>query len=483
MKTRSRVALAAALVSVSTGCVHAPIWGGGAYDGSNVREARPGAIRYYLAKDVIEVQAEVTLRRETTVIARKDGAGRYRFELWVRMGLLWSRATLTPRTVADTAAFFQVELAPRLTSADALRVEIGEDGRLRAVNAESASQLGEALSQGIEVAAAAATGVAGMLAGAPPELTSQVQGLFEGEAAEAPGLEASLRASSVETLYLLAEDPEARAIWARRLRAEAAHRRREVGLQELEDRLSAPDQEAVGGERLSQVDAMVKRAVAEREAMSAALAARRAELWKARRLGAEERTERLKMVLELADIPPPGALSEGLRPSEVRQRLLHHPRMARLYEEARVAFTLEMPALPEGDPNAVAAPPRPGHGTSEEGRLYYRQSYPGVMRVYAGVVRPPREAVGQRPPAAWMDEEQIGLVEEQVMDLVPAHGPRLYVTFTARDFSERKLSLSFDEKGRLRTFERSGSAALTGAARALGPAVRETIKRGVESRE
>lgn len=458
------------------GCAHAPVRGSGGYDVSSAGKAERSAIRYFLAKDVIVVEAEVTRRRETTVVAQKDGAGRFTFEPRTRIHLSGARATLTPRTVADASAFFQVELSHGGASADALTVEVGEDGLLRAVNAESRSQAGALLEQGIRVAAAAAS-VAGGLSGAPAELVSQVQSLFSAEEARAPGLSASLAGAPLLTLYLLQEDPAARALWTRRLDVEAQRGRRAADRERLEDEIAGGKRAEVQDleARLGLVDAADKRASAAQQALTAALEERRDELMRTRHLGSEEIRDRVTMVLDLADAPPKEALESGLAPTEVRRRLAGYPRMARLYEETRVAFTLEMPPIAADDPNAV--PPADGRDPGRgEGRFYFRQSYPGVMRVFAGAMRPPRAALeatrpGSGSAAESADEEQIRVVEERIVDLVPPSAPRLFVTFSSRDFTERKLSLQLDDKGRVRRIERSGGAAWAGAAGTLGPAL------------
>lgn len=470
----NRLVATVVLSLLHAGCAHAPVRGSGGYDVSSAGKAERSAIRYFLAKDVIVIEAEVTRRRETTVVAQKDGAGRFTFEPRTRIHLSDARATLTPRTVADASAFFQVELSHGGASADALTVEVGEDGLLRAVNAESRSQAGALLEQGIRVAAAVAS-VAGGLSGAPAELVSQVQGLFSAEEARAPGLSASLAAAPLLTLYLLQEDPAARALWARRLDVEARRGRRAADRARLEDEIAGGSRAEVQDveARLGLVDAADKRASAEQQALSGALEERRDELMRTRHLGSEEIRDRVTMVLDLADAPPSEALESGLGPAEVRRRLAGYPRMARLYEETRVAFTLEMPPIAADDPNAV--PPADGRDPGRgEGRFYFRQSYPGVMRVFAGAMRPPRTALAaprSGSAAESADEEQIRLVEERIVDLVPPSAPRLFVTFSARDFTERKLSLQLDAKGRVRRIERSGGAAWAGAAGTLGPAL------------
>lgn len=499
-------AFALALGALATGCGATRVTSGGPFAGAV--STPEGTIRYALSKSVVTVEAVVT--RGASGAVTFDGND---FSVDTKLVRKDARASIEISSVADEDQFFTLRLEHGGTSDDDLSVQIAPNGVLRSIGVSSTSQLGTTIKNVATVASSAAAAIAAAalsgdprrqaaalvcekLAGdagtpgrcpaagpppaapAPPTRTG-LKGESKGGAGGAPAAprcdklaERSLGELSMENLYFLARSLQNRQLWQERRDAEGRLQERICRRIDLERQVErAPSRDLPELQARLDTQVLLERAArvdlrAASEELDAAVRAFQLETG----IDSPPQTEAVRMTFELDEIPSPdmlrGALTPdattrvtGMTPTQVRAALKAYPRMLELYDRTGIALTLTpAPYIARGgtvwEPGAPDAP---------KTHIYYRPAYTAVLTTFS-TVRVADEQGGEQELLRFFS----AVTDEIIHPKMPVQG----LAFEPADFAERRISLGFDDKGRLSWFEQSGKASVVGATTAAAEAVR-----------
>lgn len=464
----------AALWGVLTGCRPAPVSLGPL---PAPAPEHPGGLRYYLAKDLAIVEADVTEYIETRIesdgggiLAERTETGRSAAEIKVSL-----------RTTADPEFVYILNPAPRRLKDQALAVRVGDNGLLTSVELETKDRSGEILVQIARIAGQIAGAAAGFRGpeGFDPSAVARLLPDPDSSPAVLQRRERRLEALPLEALYFLQESAAGRDAWATVERLEDELEERRSALREQTD-AAAGAREAAGfnlaEKRAGFVEETIvfleKQAAAARSAFESAHKRFAAE----RRIGRETRRRKIRRHLEITDLPPSAVVSGAGGEDRIIEVLKEDfPRAFELYQEAGIVASFD-PAVAVG-PESGKRREDPGslRKGKDELRIFYREPVPGFLRIFAWTeeVRPEEKCFAAvfRP------------VEETLIFAVHPGWPVRSIACDRRIFSSQSLKLAVNNQGRVvgiaRTATSAGDGIFSGWAEALSAVrgeIEETLK-------
>ena len=460
----------AAVWGLMTGCKPAPV-GLGPFQAP--ASEHPGGLRYYLARDFVVVEADVTEFIETRVVA--DGGKPLREE--TETGIFSTKASVSLKTSADPANVYVLDVAPRGASDQSMAVRVGDNGLLSSVDFVSKARSAEILVQVARVVGEVAGAAAGFR-GSPGYDPGGIVRALAAPGPEKPSTADSerrkqlLESLSLEALYFFQESAAARALWGEVDRLE----------DELSDRrgaLRGPTDEAVGASEPARYSLAEKRAeflegsirFLEKQAEQARTAfdAAAEKFAAAEGFGRTTRERTVRRHLGITDLPPSavlaGASDEGQVVAALEKKF---PRALDLYRETGIVVVFD-PALavPE-NPGQQDAGPAPAK--NKEVRVYYREPIPGFLRIYSWLAAADREAKQFHRIFTRLDEKLVFVIHPGT--------PVLNVGYDRKAFSSRNMQLVINGQGRVVGLSKSAASAAAasaaGAASALA-AIRDAV--------
>lgn len=514
-------ALSLTLGAALAGCGGTRLTSGGPFSGAVTTPE--GTVRYSLSKSVVTVEATVTHGASGKVTFDGD-----EFSVDTKLARKDAKAQISISSVADEDQFFTLRLEHGGSSDDSLSVELAPNGQLRSIGVTSTSQLGTTVKNVVTIAASAAAAIgAAALSGdprrqaaalvceklaieagtpgrcpaasptpapapspAPPPPTrtktdtqaGTKAGVARGDtkAGATPTsqvtcdrrTEQSLTELSTANLYFLARSTRNRRLWLDRRDAEGRLQERTCRRIELEQKV---ERAAAGdlGEARAKLYSQIQLETAARtdlrtasEELDTAVRAFQLETG----IDGPTRTEVVRMTFDLNDIPSPdmlaGAVSPdpttrvaGMTDTQVRAALASFPRMLELYDRTGIALTLTpAPYIARG--GTVWEVAEPGERKTH---IYYRAAYTALLTTYA-TSRTSDEQGGEQELLRFFSV----VSDEVIHPKMPVQG----IAFEPAAFAERKISLGFDDKGRLVRYEQTGKSSVVGATATAADALR-----------
>lgn len=459
--------LALFLTVLPVGCAGTQLVGGGPYGAQPAPSA--GAVRYALAKSVISVEVTVTKQANGKVkLTRVDDVGDFSVDSEPK----WkeSKAKVSVLTAADDTQFFTLKLELGDASEDNLTVKTTPGGLLKSVEVGSISQAGAIVKSTVTFVASVAAVVAGAVLG-PNELSDQVVGAnvvckrFSADAGCTLHERATLSRLPLAALYFLAEKDAvaARRNWRRQreLEARVEHLRKErITVEDSIAKAGKPEVEVLKI-KLGLITDALNTTRQELKTLTDAVDESFKTFQKKKKIDPESHQEDLRLTFDLNEIPPPGEFADSpigeLEPSAARKVLAAKPAYARMlafYDAAGIFLTLtERPQIV----SALESPPA-GDPSTPEGRIFYRQAHFATLSTYV------KQVVADK---GGEEKQVIRLTAATLEELVDPRAPALAITFEPKSFAQRKMSIEFDDRGRLVTVQQSGSSALAGATSAV----------------
>ncbi len=505
-------ALSLTLGAALAGCGGTRLTSGGPFSGAVTTPE--GTVRYSLSKSVVTVEATVTHGASGKVTFDGD-----EFSVDTKLARKDAKAQISISSVADEDQFFTLRLEHGGSSDDSLSVELAPNGQLRSIGVTSTSQLGTTVKNVVTIAASVAAAIgAAALSGdprrqaaalvceklsieagtpgrcpaasptpapapspAPPPPTRTKADTQAGTKAGATPTslvtcdrrtEQSLAELSTANLYFLARSPRNRRLWLDRRDAEGRLQERTCRRIELEQKV---ERAAAGdlGEARAKLFSQIQLETAARtdlrtasEELDTAVRAFQLETG----IDGPTRTEVVRMTFDLNDIPSPdmlaGAVSPdpttrvaGMTDAQVRAALKSFPRMLELYDRTGIALTLTpAPYIARG--GTVWEVAEPGERKTH---IYYRAAYTALLTTYA-TSRTSDEQGGEQELLRFFSV----VSDEVIHPKMPVQG----IAFEPAAFAERKISLGFDDKGRLVRYEQTGKSSVVGATTTAADALR-----------
>ncbi|MBK8254424.1 MAG: hypothetical protein IPK82_17360 [Polyangiaceae bacterium] len=506
------VAVLAAAGALSLGCTGTRVISGGPFSGAVTTQE--GTLRYSLSKSVVTVEATVT----------RGASGRVTFDgndfvVDTKVVRKDARAEVTIGSMADEDQFFTLRLEHGNSDDDSLSVEIAPNGVLRSIGVTNTSQLGNTVKNVATIVGSVAASIALATLGSDPKklaaalvceklasdagtpgrctLETPVRTpapvapttpttRTKGDAtppptttpppATKPGCdkrtETSLAELSMANLYFLARSPKNRRLWQERRDVEGRLTDRTCRRTEVEHQLerttgtNADDLKSRLAVLIDLENAARRDLRTASEELDAAVRAFQLETG----IDGPTRTETVRMTFDLNEIPPPDILRRAARPepperrfgmtdTETRAALQAYPRVLELFDRTGMALTITPPpyiarggTLWEGSPTGEV-----------KTHIYYRPAYTAVLTTYAT-----QRAIDEQGG----ETELLRFFSVTSDEVIHPKMPVLGFAFDPVDFGERKISLGFDEKGRLVRFEQSGKSSALNASGAAADAVR-----------
>jgi hypothetical protein len=389
------------------------------------------AVRYYPGKDVVIVTVVETVTASASV--EDDGTA---FKLR-RSSTTKRDGSVVLKTVADTAQPQSIDLLAKGLTDTSFAVELTEDSLLKSVNLSSSGRFGDIL-MSVAKFAGAALAVAALATGTK---TSGCNG-------HAP----DFAAVSTNGRYFIEQSTAGCALATQIVADQRVVTQRERELHGIEDLVvGATATELPPLQRRltlahASLDAAAKALTARTQAFATALTAFEQE----QGLGNVPRGQTTRTdVLQMPDLPPTGTITEGMTLPLAQAALAGHPTALATLDRLKVAITLE--PLPKG----VAGGATKDDTDSKTLKVCFRQSVPLQLRVF---LFSSETAVlnddGSAPPTA----PKIRLVSTSIENILHADAALTCPTFKTSAFSDRKLALAFDSKGRPQKIEREGKS-------------------------
>jgi hypothetical protein len=527
---RSWMAMPILFGALAVGCTGTRVMSGGPY--TSAAQTPEGTLRYSLPKSVVTVEATVTKGASGKVTF--DGN---EFSVDTRLVRKDAQAVVSIGNVVDENQFFTLKIEHGSSSDDSLTVDIAPNGLLRSLGVISTSQalttaknvvtaaaslvaLVTAATLGPDPKRQAAALICEKLASeagtpgrcpvaitpssaAPPPvrpLVGPTKGESKGDSRNPPPVlpqpqprpqpsappssaaagcdrstETSLGELSMANLFFLARSQKHRRLWLDRRDAEARLQERICRRLELErtaERASIRDLEDVRNKLLMQLEL---EAAARADLRTAAEDLDRAlhDFQLATGIDGPARTEVVRMTFELDDIPPPDVLRKALSPErastvagmseqEVRSVLVPYSRMLELYDRTGIALTITPPPISVRGTTTWS----PTTADEPKTRIYYRPSYTVALTTYA-MQRTADDQGGE--------QDLLRFFAVASDDVMHPRMPVMGFSFEPSYFTERQLSLAFDDRGRLVRYEQSGKSSIVGASQAAVEAV-QTVR-------
>jgi hypothetical protein len=274
----------------------------------------------------------------------------------------------------------------------------------------------------------------------------------------------------VATLYYLYEDKAHRTLWLTH-RELVAQRSRHLDERRAVARAitSLPQSERGNAEsQLKLISSVLEIEEKDLAAISEALEASVKAFRKRVRLDAEPMNQDLRFTFELSDIPGQHlfdkAMRDGMEEADVRKALgAAFPKMMAFFEATKSILTISpMPAMATAPVEASAA-----EDSAPAARIFYRPAYSAVLTTY-GMVSVPEAGATAKP--------LLRFVKADVESVLNPAAPVLSLRFEPSDWAERKLSVSFDESGRLAKLEQSGKSEAAAMADAAAEAAKASTQ-------
>ena len=448
----------AVLLGVMMGCKPAPVSLG---PFPAPAPEHPGGLRYYLGKDLVVVEAEVTEFVETRVVC-PDGKI---LKEQTDTGLTAADITVSLKTTADPEYVYILDPAPRGLKDQSLAVRVGDNGLLTSVDLESKDRSGETLMQIARVVGQLAGAAAGFR-GQDGFDTSGIArslprpGSAEPTPAETMRRDRRLESLSVETLYFLQESAAARELWAKTGRLEDELAGRRAALRGQTD-TAAGALEAVrfslAEKRAEFFEGTIEFLENQVEKARAAFETALQKFVAAKGFGRETRKRPLHLYLEISDLPPSAVLAGAAGEDQIVAALeKKFPRALSLYREAGIVVTFD-PAIAVPQPLAVSPAEKENLRTRKnELRVFFREPVPGFLRVQAWTVGVRRDRKQFAPAFGPVDEKWVFVVHPGL--------PVCSVGCDRKAFSSQNLQLEINGQGRVVGIIRSATSSLAGAA-------------------
>ncbi len=448
--------LGAAVWGLMTGCAPAG-------RGPSAAPKPPGGLRYYLARDFVVVEADITEFVETRIETGADGL----LKPVTESGIFAVKASVGLETSADPSRFYVLDAAPRGTADHSLAVRVGNNGLLTSAEFATKDKSAEILVQVARLVGAAAGAAAGFRGG-----------LNEGtKKTEVSGAGARRRLESLplEHRYYLQESSFGRELWeeADGIDKELAGRREALRRARDEaEETTEPSRYSFAEKRAAFLEGSIRFLEKQGETARAAFTSAAAKFSAAEGIGRTTRERKVRRHLDISDLPPSAALTGASDEAGITEALEGaSPRALDLYRETGIAVAFDPdPALP-GIPDRPAADPAPAG--KKEIRIFYREPVPGFLRVYSWREAVDREAGRFRPVFARLDEKLVFSVHPQA--------PVLSAGFDRKAFSSRNMQLTVNAQGRVVGLSESAASIPVAAASGTAAAFEEIRKNAASS--
>jgi hypothetical protein len=423
--------------------------GGSAAGGTttNTVVEQESGLQYWLPVDVAVVQATVTKTVTREIVL---GEVNQKPALVTKTSTKAEReGTLSVRTLADRGGpAYTLDIKPGRLRDTSLGIEVSSAGLLRSVSPASTGRAGnviQAVARFVGTGLSLATGLPFL----PLKLDAQKWSVLQ----EGP-LKLALKCDPFEepftTLPLrvrafVSKSEEGCGLLLEIMQREAALKRHEQQRMELELTLETVSEQELPKlrERIQAIKAAIRSTQAELTARQARFAALLEAFVADQELGVTSRADDYALVLQLNEIPASaGDLSKA--PYENARKF---------FGETGIVVTAQVvTGPPEG-------PATPGARSRNSVRIFYRQSLPIRFRIEASRAEKP-------------ELSNLQLLSETIADVVMPGTTAHYVDFDSSAFADRKLTLTFDDRGRPLRLERSGTSAGAAVAVAVSDATR-----------
>jgi hypothetical protein len=436
----------------------------------------PGGLRYFLGKDQVIVEADVTEFVENKLIEVNK-----RLEEEFSAGIFAVKAAVSLKTVADPENVYLLDIVPRGLKDHSLTVQIGENGLLTSVNVESKDRTGEALLQIGKAVGAIAGTVIGLRA-VPADFGKEIVDMML-LSETTPGVKAiradkdktrmgeRIESLPPEAFFYLQESKGGRALWAEVDRLEQDVIARKAAFQESLDN-AARETHANG---ISLAENQIKfredalhfletRLKAAQDAFEAALD----RFVKSRKLGRTTKDRKVIRLFEIKDLPPAGVLMKlqspdgGIKVAEIPDALKDYQGMLDLFKEAKIILTfdpaLDIPADRAGSKGETSA-----ENQGRSARIYYREPIPGLLRIFSPTTSPNQNRKDFI--------EVFSKTEERPVAVLHPGTPVRSVGYESKAFSSQNIRLTIDAHGRIIGLTKAASSSAAGAATGVAGAL------------
>jgi hypothetical protein len=459
-----------AIWGLMTGCKPAPV-GLGPF--SAPAPEHPGGLRYYLAKDFVVVEADVTEFVETRVVP--EGGKTLREE--TETGISSTNASISLKTTADPTRVYILDVAPRGASDQSMAVRVGDNGLLSSVDMESKDRAAEILVQVARVVGEFAGAAAGFRGSSGVDSGGIVRALTapgpeKASTADTGRRKRCLEALSLEALYFLQESAAARELWGEVDRFEDELSDRRGALRGHTDEAAEalePARYSLAEKRAEFLEGSIRFLEKQAEQARTAFEAAARKFAADEGFGQKTRERKVRRHLEITDLPPSAVLAGAADEDQIVAALeKKFPRALDLYRETGIAVAFD-PAL-----NVSNGPAQPGAGPApakrKEVRVYYREPIPGFLRIYSWTDMVDRDSKQFHRMFTRLDEKWIFVIHPGT--------PVLNVGYDRKAFSSRNMQLVINGQGRVVGISKSATSAsaasAAGAAAALA-AIRDEI--------
>ncbi|MBA2565936.1 MAG: hypothetical protein H0V09_11025 [Gemmatimonadetes bacterium] len=429
-------------------------------------------LRYYVARDLLEVDARVTKRRQVVWKAEGDQDCKPHAldPRWLQ-----TRWNVSVSTVADRNRVYRLALDPSSSAAQSLRVTVSESGLLSAFNYSAEDKRGEIIVSVLRGVA----GIAGTVVGlAPtlgePDITADAQrdstapSMADSQAVD-PG--ECFRRSSRQAAALL----EAHGVLETEIKDTQAARARILAEAE------SPGLSSPALRRLRDRDDMLQRRVAvltgRLEVVRAEIASGMATHAAQHGVGVTDSVVQVVTTLDLAEVPPDSLLLRAtpLTFDAARAILVRANRTAAVTLLDRAKLLLVLGHLP---PSATARPApdsrdgslgcREVEDEADCVRIRFRESIPRVLKVF---VPDSASATDAAPPPRGPSNAILRQRETRTIPLMSSADPILNVAFPAKALGKRLVNLTFGNRGNLVGVEQTSDAPNAALASTLAASV------------
>jgi hypothetical protein len=397
--------------------------------------ANRDGLRYYLARDVLLVDADVTFRRGTTWAKRgpqEPCAVGVPFNVWQS-----TRWRVTPLTLPDRTEAFRLGITPGSAVQKALNVTVSDAGLLVNLNYSGHDQTGEIVGsvlKGIASAAGALSGLPLAVAGAEERVAPSDTVCFR-ESGLGNETEERIKSTSLalEQTHALRIQLLGGAAQAQNTSTLRSLRARDSILGQRENML-AQDLATLRGMKASQLAAFLKK----------------------RGVGEADTVVHLQYALDVGTIP---SALPGRTLQTARNALATGTPARILLDSARmVIVAATIPAAERNRPtqtaSSIGCTGAEGKGCA---RIYFRTPTYRMLEVYT--------------PAVDKEGASLMLRERTVAPLVASTDPRQSIAFEGRRFTNAGLKIALGRYGNVTTLEQSSGAALAGATSAVASAL------------
>jgi len=414
-----------------------------------------GGLRYYLARDFVVVEADVTEFVETRIEAGADG--------WLKpvteSGIFAVKASVGLETSADPSRPYMLDAALGGAADQSLAVRVGNNGLLTSAEFAAKDKSAEILVQIARLVGAAAGTAAGFRGG----LNAGTKKMD----ASGAGARRRLESLSLENRYYLQESSLGRELWEEANRFENELAGRKEALRRVRDEAvetTEPARYSLAEKRAAFLEGSIRFLEKQTEAARAAFASAAVKFSAAEGIGRTTRERKVRRHLDITDLPPSAALTGVFDEAGITDALEKaYPRVLDLYRETGIAAAFDPdPARPEIPDRPAADPSPPG---KNEIRIFYREPVPGFLRIYSWREAVDREAGRFRPVFVRLDEKLVFAVHPQT--------PVLCAGFERKAFSSRNMQLTVNAQGRVVGLSKSAASIPVAAAAGTAAAFEE----------